>query len=115
MARKSYLALSHITVKGEDWKVYLLSSDHFKKTCGEENEAVTAVKEKTIFVSEDYCKLDTIRHEIMHAYFTYVPWEVMQATPDQIEELACEIMGIDGPTICTQAKRVMKTFKSRKK
>lgn len=113
--RKQYLSVSHITVKGDTWAVYLLSVPSFNRSCGEENEAVMSVKDKSIYVSEDYIKVDTIRHEIMHAYFSYIPIEVMGASPDQVEEAACEIVGMDGPKICAQANRVLKTFKTRKK
>lgn len=59
--------------------------------------------------------LNTIIHEINHAYYSYVPILSCNLSNDQWEELACEMIAKYGIDIIKQSRYVYKKLRPSKK
>lgn len=96
-----------IKIKGEEWKVRLLTTNKFIKEHGEATGAITIPSEKRIDFRKDEICPSHCRHEIFHAFVEESNTASTDLSTDQMEELGASIMGVNGIEIIQLADKVI--------
>jgi hypothetical protein len=82
-----------ITINGEKWEVKVLNNKAYNKLFGTDSCAITQIQDKKIFFTVDTClNIDTIMHEITHAYFSYLCLDSTALKLEDLEEVNCEFL-----------------------
>jgi hypothetical protein len=104
-----------IKIRGQDWKVRLVTSEKFAKTVDDKAAAVTIMARKEIVFNNEDLDLNTVIHELVHAYYHAGCTLSADLTPDQTEELMCELFGEFGAEIIRVSRRLLKHLKEMAK
>lgn len=81
-----------ITICGERWKYRILPKPKFKQLHGDNSDAVTETKQKRMdFKPEGVC-IGTVRHELFHAYASYLFLNSSNIDKDDYEEIVAEML-----------------------
>jgi hypothetical protein len=81
-----------IEIKGNHYEFILQSPQTYKRNHGSDSAAITYVKDKKVFFRTDEFNNNTIRHEIAHILFAESHTGSSDLSPDQVEEVFCEII-----------------------
>jgi hypothetical protein len=95
----------------EIWTIKPLSEDKFIKLFGDSIEAITMEQYKTIYLNEEDYTLQTIKHELAHAYYSCLCTGPANLTAGQVEEVWCEMVARYGDVILKQAKFLYKQLR----
>jgi hypothetical protein len=98
-------------VLGQRWSCTLLSNEQYEAKHGRKCVAVTLMAERQIEFRADAFTLGTVRHELMHAYFASMPITSAGLGPEQIEEVAAEIVDTHWDTLSATAKQIYKALR----
>lgn len=90
----------------EPWTIKVLDEDRFIKLYGDGLEAVTLPEYKVIYLNEEEVTLNTIRHELFHAYYSNLCVSAACLSDRQTEEVAAELFCKHGDTILKQSKYI---------
>ena len=102
---------SHVfNVIGEPWLAVFMDFKEYAAVCGDDSKGLTDTEKKRIYVNLRTSDLETIRHEIGHAYAAQMSLTELQLDEDQIEEFFCEIIGKYGKYIINQAEDIYREF-----
>lgn len=99
-----------VTISGDTWIVTKIPCKEFVKLYGKEVIAIctynhTKGKEKRlIHFSPKGLQISTIRHELCHAYLSYIP--CADLTKNEMEEIYCDLIGGALPIIERIARRI---------
>jgi hypothetical protein len=100
-----------LNILNRTWTVYYLTKAIFVKKYSDNTLATTECDDREIYLRLDKLKIETVAHEIMHAYFEEHSLPTMDLSPDQVEELACDIVAKYGLIIHQQANQVIHAYK----
>lgn len=90
------------------WKIWFLTPAEFAGACGSDSVAETDIESRMIRFNTDDCTIETIRHELVHAYVVMFNFVELDLDEDQTEEFYCELFGKYGEVICKQARKLFK-------
>lgn len=94
-------------VLGKSWTLRLLARKKYVRKNGT-NAAVTAGWKRIIDLGPRGYDLETIRHELVHAYLTEMGYDcVDNLTAAQMEELCCELFARRGQEILDLADELL--------
>ncbi len=96
---------------GELWHISVLPKKEFQKKHGKKAYGITETEEQYIDFREDEFTMPIIRHEIMHAHFSYCFLESANLTGAQMEEVACDLYGYRGKIMDEQASDIYDILK----
>lgn len=95
-----------ISIIGHPWAIDYLTPKQYVRKWGNDSYAITETDEKCIYFVQDFTNLETIRHELAHAYASQLSLTELQLDDDQVEEFFCELVGKYALTIAMQAETV---------
>ena len=101
-----------IRIRGQNWKIRLLSFDMFIKTYGTAQSAITFPIERLIVFNDEDIKLSYTIHELTHAYFRASHTISANLSTHQVEEVMCEMIGEFGPEIIKMSRKITKHLKT---
>lgn len=93
------------------WEARLLVHKKYKKKYGTDSCAITEMDKRRILFSNKFIDLETIVHELTHAYLHELCIARADIDATALEEVYCELMAKFGNTLLRQAKRVFKQLK----
>jgi hypothetical protein len=106
-----------IEIKGYPWTVKLLTPKQFVKEAekvGMDPESDVAFTHKDgtreIVFKKGYLTPGTLRHELMHAIVSECRTDSVDLTPDQREELCCEILDHDWMMYLGLVEEILSAF-----
>lgn len=103
--------MTKIDICGHSWKIFLLDSDDFLKRFKEELAGFADIKTRQIFINESDLDRITVRHELVHAYYSYTCTTAASLNEDQVEEVFCELFAIYGDLIIKQADHIIRELR----
>lgn len=101
-----------INIRGQDWTVRVIDAEVFSARYDESTAAFTVSSTKEIVFSADELNLSTVIHELTHAYFSASHITSANLSPDQVEEVMCEVIGEFGPEIIRVGRKLLKSLKT---
>lgn len=107
-----------INIYGDPWVVHLFKSDSFKQSFGKSSCALTTFNhergELYFFFSEDDTSMNTVTHEVLHAYFSYQCLDsVRKFKLEDMEEVFCEFVSNNLQRIIKTSKQVHRYLNGR--
>lgn len=93
-------------ILGKPWTIRLLKKAKYKQKNGADSLALTTCHKRRIDLSPYGRDLETITHELVHAYFWELGVGTAELDADAIEEIFCEMMAKYGKTILAQAEEL---------
>lgn len=101
-----------IKIRGQDWVIKLYTAEAFYNKHEDSVAALTNAAEKEILFNDEELSLATVIHELTHAYFAASHVISANLTPDQVEEVMCELIGELGPEIVRVGRKLTKHLKA---
>lgn len=92
-----------IPILGRHWKVTLVADEKFEAKFGADVAAVTLPTLREIIFCDGQVSLETVKHELVHAYYHDTCTSSADLTPDQVEEVFCDLFAIHGAAILKTA------------
>ena len=96
----------HIKIRGKTWTVELLTSEAFRN----EDAAYTDAAKKTMSFQPGHTDIETIRHEIFHAYMAESYLKDSDLDRDSLEEAAANVVGDFLPQMNRHANAIWKVL-----
>jgi hypothetical protein len=100
-----------IQIQGVTWKCIVFENEEFVKRLGEGIVGLCDHARKQIFFTEDDLDLETVVHEMVHAYYSQLCTSSANLTHDQIEEIFCEMFAKHGALILRQSRNILKKLR----
>ena len=95
-------------ILGKRWTLRLLRRRKYVKKNGDDSHAVTKTWKRTIDLGPTGYDVETIRHELVHAFLAEMGYEsVGELTAAQVEELCCELFARRGAEILALADELL--------
>lgn len=91
-------------VLGKSWVIRLMKRKKYAKKNGKDSVAMTYRQKRRIDLSPFGRDLETITHELTHAYLTELCLDSANPDSDALEEIFCEMMAKHGPKLLEQAR-----------
>lgn len=95
-----------IKVGDTNWEVILQYKTQFEEQHGQDCVALTDKTSKEMFFCKDNVTLDTIIHELFHAYMELTLTSSAGLSGPQVEEVAAELVSKYGFILLKQAKQL---------
>lgn len=89
MAKKRSIT---IDIKGVPYEFILQSPQTYRRNHGSDSDAITYTKEKKVYFRRDEFTFRVVLHETCHAYYAESHTASSDLTPDQVEEVFCELL-----------------------
>jgi len=96
-----------VSIMGDDWTMYLVDDDD-AVIAGEDSGAETDPETKEIYFRRGEVTIQTILHELWHAYFSYTHTNTAGLDENQMEEVSAELFAYNAIKILDQANNVYK-------
>jgi hypothetical protein len=100
-----------ILVLGQKWQIYLVDEDDYIRRFGDTDAAHANPSEQTIYFNEGELSRDTVVHELCHAFYSELCVGSASVTPEQVEEIFCDMFGKHGDRILRLGRRLYKEFR----
>jgi hypothetical protein len=97
-------------VLGHTWIIYFLPSRQFKKNFGADCLGVTLTEERQIHLRAKSLKLETVVHELVHAYVTELCLDVTGLQAGQMEEAMCDLFARYGARLLKQSEEALAKY-----
>lgn len=96
-------------ILGKQWTLRVLKKKHYRQKNGDSSCAVTKGWKRTIDLGPLGFDVETIRHELVHAFLSEMGYDsVEDMTAAQMEELCAELFGKRGPDIIALADELLR-------
>ena len=95
-------------IHGIPWRIEVLEDDEYVKRFEQLDAGVTLPGLRRIYISESELDLETIRHEIAHAFYHMAGVQSANIQPHDIEEIFADIIAIHGPNILKLSRNLFK-------
>jgi Zn-dependent peptidase ImmA (M78 family) len=104
-----------IKILGQDWYVTCITEHEYKSIYAdaEEAEAFMDPSLSTITINDAYLTLDTVTHELVHAYIETCGVSHPLIEKDSFEEIMCTIFAKYGREIIKQADSIYHKLKGK--
>lgn len=93
-------------ILSKDWTLRVLKKKKYKKKNGSDSVAVTYVNKRRVDIGPDGQDLETIVHELVHAYLAELCTHSADLTTDALEEIFAELMAKRGHELLTLASEL---------
>jgi hypothetical protein len=97
-------------IKGVAWKLRVLPVDVYHKYHGKDSHGVTVFHDHRIDVEVGSLTLNTICHELGHAYFSSCMTDSADLSSIATEEIFCEILGNHGTELINLGRRILRNL-----
>lgn len=104
------LATKTVLVRGEKWKIRVLSNDSFTELYGTNCAGITLLDRKLIDIPVQEVNFVTILHEIFHAYASYLHLNSANIEGHQSEEIFAELFSSYGVQMISLAAFITNLF-----
>lgn len=101
-------------ILGKKWTVYWLTQEEYTSQLDSTSVGTADTATRTIKFLCAEADIETVRHELTHAYTHEMSLTVLDLTASQVEEFYCELVGKYGKDIVTKASRIMRTQSKKK-
>lgn len=101
-------------IKGDTWSFYLVSEEKMKslREDGADLGGLCLPETKQIYFEKSEFKLEFVKHELIHAYASYLHLgDTNNISLDDLEEIFASMFAADGEKIIRQARRIWKGLK----
>lgn len=95
-----------IKIKGDTWKVQVFDNEEFVEKFGEGMAAFADVERHQMFFDAEDLNLQVVRHEVFHAFTSYLHLDAVALQPEQLEEIYCEMFAKDGPKMMALSQKL---------
>lgn len=95
-------------IKGIHWKLRVLPADIYSKYHGKNSHGVTIFPDHRIDVEANSLNLNTVCHELGHAYFSACMTDSADLSSRATEEIFCEIIGNHGPELINLGRKIVR-------
>ena len=93
-SRAKPLATLTLQIQEDTWTLRLWRGRAYERLHGEDSGAITDVIDKTIDFNNDETTLETVGHELFHAYFKYLHLDsVVEPKISDVEEIVASWIG----------------------
>lgn len=99
-------------VLGKKWTLRLMKRRKYDKKNGKDSLAMTYRLKRRIDLSPKGRDLETITHEIVHAYLTELCLDSVTLSPDELEEIFCELVAKHGMVLLGTAESLFNTIQA---
>lgn len=101
-----------ITLKIFDrkWKVRVLDNDEFTRIYGDDAAGLTIFANKEIIINASDFTLETVRHEVWHAYYASLCTSSSSLDPNQVEEVSAELHAVYCENMEAHAKQIVRNL-----
>jgi hypothetical protein len=101
-----------VQIKGSNWTINLLTRKKYEKKYGadDQSDGTCSKLKKEIDFHQDGFSPQTVRHELLHAFFGESNTYSANLDPQQMEELACEIFEQHAIDILKLADEILTKF-----
>lgn len=110
----TFKTATNANVMGKRWRIYVLDDKDYDRRCGDDSIGICDEPKRAIYFRLSELTMETIRHELAHAYLSEASFTVLELTHLQQEELFCEIVAKHGLTIVDTAASIHSTFRRLK-
>lgn len=93
-------------VLSKNWTIRLLDKTRYAKKHGTDSLAITHVQKRRIDLSPKGRDLDTITHELVHAYLSELCVHSCDLDDENLEEIFAELLSRRGQEMLNLAKRL---------
>ena len=97
-----------IEILGKPWLLRVLKKKKYKNKHGADSVAITHINKRRIDLGPDGTDLETIIHELVHAYLTEMCTKSSDLEDDQLEEIFAELMAKRGREMLDLADSIYK-------
>lgn len=94
------------TVFGKPWTMRLMKRRSYNKKNGKDTLAMTYRLKHRIDISPNGVDLETITHEVVHAYVTELCLSSAEISVESMEEIFCELIAKHGTAILATAREL---------
>jgi hypothetical protein len=101
-------------VLGHEWIIYFLSAKEFRRKYGGNTLGVAECDERQITLLSRGLKLETLVHELHHAYVGELCVDVADLSGDQMEEVCADLMARYGARLLKQADDILAKYQKLK-
>lgn len=98
-----------IDVLTKKWGICIRSDKAFNKKFPD-CHAIALLEDRRIFVRKSSVNIETILHELVHAYQYELSFHELQLDDDQVEEWYAELFAKYGETMLKHAKSIVQQF-----
>lgn len=100
--------LYKIEILGQKWKVFLHEEEYYVKVYGDNDSGHTTESIKEIHINNSELNLETIVHELVHAFYASLCIRSAHVDVEQQEEILCEMFALHGSKILKLGKDLYK-------
>lgn len=97
-------------VIGKPWKVMLWAQKSYVKQFGDDSVGITQLDHKRINLRHDCLTLETIHHELVHAFAAERSLCELNLDKAQVEEFFCELFSKHGAEIMATGREILAYF-----
>lgn len=97
-------------ILGKPWTLRLLKKKKYWKTNGADSVAITDPNKRRIDIGPGGRDIETVRHELVHAYLGEMCTHSADIDDDAMEEICCELFSKRGPEILSLADTLYHTI-----
>lgn len=101
------------TIVGHPWKIFLHRPKKYRELHGGDSVAITDTDKREIHFRTDELTLETIRHELVHAYVVLFNFVELDLDDDQTEEFFAELFGKHGEVMAHQAVEIFEMLSKK--
>lgn len=98
-------------IMGKKWTLRVMTREKYLEDNDPESDATTYMAKRRIDVSPDGMDIETVRHELVHAYFSELCTGSADLDRYAFEEVAAEMFAQRGPEILKQADSLAEKIK----
>lgn len=98
-------------ILGKDWTLRVLKKKKYRKRNGADSVAITYVHKRRVDIGPDGHDLETITHELLHAYLAELCTHSADLDCDSLEEIMAELMAKRGRELLDLADLLLQQVK----
>jgi len=103
-------------IKDVLWTFRVLTHEEYKKTHGDDSQAITQYEHKRVDFDADKLVLSLVRHELLHVYVdSCMLYSTTSISSEDKEEIIAEILEYHMNDYLKYGKEIYKKIKGRKK
>ena len=101
-----------LTIKGLAWKISVQSEKEYDKCHGNDSHGITHNEDRHIYIRYNAVNIETILHELGHAYYTSCLTYTADLNIHDVEEIFCEILSVHTAEILKTARQLLNYMKN---
>lgn len=98
---------------GHEWKMFMCTPKKYAEMHGGGSVAITDIDKREIYFRSDAFTLETVRHELVHAYVIMFNFVELDLCEEQTEEFFAELFGKHGEVMVHQATEIFEALSKK--